>query len=191
MRRMPRLRRAVILMGLALLAVALGGLAVADPFHLRYARWFTAGAILLAIALVTAAFAVVARRGLLRGFVLVVGLVAIAGWAVVVLLAMRLQVGNREINEVDDGGRRLLVLEAYPVLDPSYAVVVRSGGGPFEQESLVYQSVPDALPPTGIRFVDSNHVEVRAAGGCTYTSEVESGTLAVSPVHRPLRLDAC
>ena len=188
---MPRLRSAVILMGLALLAVGLGGLAVADPFHLRYAKWYTVGAVFLAIALVTAAFAVVARRGLLRGFVLVVGVVALAGWIVVVLLVMRVQVGNREVSEVDDGGRRLLVLQAYPSLDPSYAVVVRAGSGPFEQESLVYQGVPDALAPVAIRFVDSGTVEVQAAGGCTYRSEIEGGTLAVSPVHRPLRIDAC
>jgi hypothetical protein len=188
---MPRLRTAVILMALALVAVGLGGLAVADPFHLRYAKWFTAGAVLVAIALVTAAFAVVARRGLLRGLVLLVGFAALAGWVVVVLLAMQLQVGNREISEVDNGSRRLLVLEAYPVLDPSYAVVVRAGGGPFEQESLVYQGVPDALPPVATRFVDPDTVEVQAAGGCAYRSEIESGTLAVSPVHRPLRIDAC
>jgi hypothetical protein len=190
MRRMPRLRTAVILMVLALVAVGLGGLAVADPFHLRYAKWFTAGAVFVAIALVAAAFTVVARRGLLRGFVLV-GFAALAGWVVVVLLAMQLQVGNRETREVDDGGRRLLVLEAYPVLDPSYAVVVRAGGGPFEQESLVYQSVPDALPPEAVRFVDSDTVEVQAAGGCIYRSDIEAGTLAVSPVHRPTRIDAC
>jgi hypothetical protein len=191
MRRMPRLRSAVILMGLALVAVGVGGLAVADPFHLRYAKWFTAGAVFVAIALVAAAFTVVARRGLLRGFVLVVGFAALAGWVVVVLLAMQLQVGNRETREIDDGGRRLLVLEAYPVLDPSYAVVVRAGGGPFEQESLVYQSVPDALPPEAVRFVDSDTVEVQAAGGCIYRSDIEAGTLAVSPVHRPTRIDAC
>jgi hypothetical protein len=191
MRRMPRLRTAVILMALALVAVGLGGFAVADPFHLRYAKWFTAGAVLVAIALVTAAFTVVAKRGLLRGFVLLVGFAAVAGWVLVVFLAMQLQVGNRQISEVDDGGRRLLVLEAYPVLDPSYAVVVRAGGGPFEQESLVYQGVADALPPEAVRFVDSDTVEVQAAGGCMYRSEVEGGTLAVSPVHRPLRIDAC
>jgi hypothetical protein len=188
---MPRLRTAVILMGLALVAVVLGGLAVADPFHLRYARWFTAGAVFVAIALVAVAFTVVARRGLLRGLVLLIGFAALAGWVVVVLLAMQLQVGNREINEVDDGGRRLLVLESYPALDPSYAVVVRAGGGPFEQESLVYQGVEDGLPPESVRFVDSGTVEVRGAGGCAYTSKIEGGTLAVSPVHRPLRIDAC
>src|SRR3954463_13858675 len=151
---MPRLRTAVILMGLALVAVGLGGLAVADPFHLRYARWFTAGAVLVAIALVTAAFTVVARRGLLRGFVLLLGFAALAGWVVVVLLAMQLQVGNREISEVDDGGRRLLVLEAYPVLDPPWAVVLRPGGAPCEKESLVSRGVRAPPPPVAARFVD-------------------------------------
>jgi hypothetical protein len=188
---MPRLRSAVILMGLALVAVGIGGLAVADPFHLRYARWFTAGAVLLAIALVVAAFAVVARRGLLRGFVLVVGVIAMAGWLLVVYLAMQLQVGNQESGEVEDGGRRLLVLQAYPVLEPSFAVVVRSGGGPFEQESLVYQGPAGAPAPAAVRFVDSDTVEVEVGSGCTYRSEIEGGTLAVSPVHRPLQAGVC
>ncbi len=188
---MPRLRSAVILMALALVAVGLGGLAVADPFHLRYARWFTAGAVLVAIALVTAAFAVVARRGLVRGFVLVVGVVAMAGWLAVVWLAMQLQIGDREPMQVADGGRRLVVLEAYPSIDASYAVVVRSGSGPFEQESLVYQGVAGAPGPSAVRFVDSDSVEVQVSGGCSYRSEIEGATLAVSPVHRPLQLGVC
>jgi hypothetical protein len=188
---MPRLRSAVILMGLALVAVGLGGLAVADPFHLRYARWFTAGAVLVAVALVTAAFAVVARRGLLRGLVLVVGAIAMAGWLAVVWLASQLQVGDREVMQVEQGGRRLVVLQAYPAIDTSFAVVVRSGSGPFEQESLVYQGVPDAPAPAAVRFVDQDSVEVQVGAGCAYRSEIEGATLAVSPVHRPLQLGVC
>ena len=87
---MPRLRSAVILMALALVAGGRGGLSVMDPFHLRNARWFTSGAVLLAIVLVTVAFAVVARRGLLRGLVVVVGAVAVVGWVVLVWLASQL-----------------------------------------------------------------------------------------------------
>jgi hypothetical protein len=89
---MPRLRSAAILMVLALVAVGLGGLAVVDPFHLRHARWFTIGAVLLAVVLATAAFAALARRGLLRGFVLVVGGVAVLGWLAVVWMAAQLEV---------------------------------------------------------------------------------------------------
>lgn len=44
-------------------------------FHLRYAQWFTAGLVLLALLLVTATFPIVARRGIARGLVL-----ALAGW---------------------------------------------------------------------------------------------------------------
>ncbi len=188
---MPRLRSAAILMVLALIAVGLGGLAVVDPFHLRHARWFTTGAILLAVVLVTAAFAAVARRGLLRGFVLVVGGVAVLGWVAVVWMAAQLEVENTELTQVAGDGRRLVVLRSYPVIDASYAVVVRSGGGPFEQESLVYQGLEGGPEPTAVRFIDSDTVEVTGQAGCTYRSEVEAVTLDVQPVHRPLRLDAC
>ena len=188
---MPRLRSAAILMVLALVAVGLGGLAVVDPFHLRHARWFTIGAVLLAVVLATAAFATLARRGLLRGFVLVVGGVAVLGWLAVVWMAAQLEVGSTEPTQVADGGRRLVVLRSVPVIDPSYAVVVRSGGGPFEQESLVYQGLEGGPEPTGVRFIDSDTVEVTGQAGCAYRSEVEAVTLAVDPVHRPLRLDGC
>jgi hypothetical protein len=46
-------------------------------------------------------------------------------------------------------------------------------------------------PPTEIRFVDADTVEVRTKGGCAYRSEVEAVTLAVDPVHRPLHATAC
>lgn len=188
---MSSLRRAVILMLCALIAVGLGALALADPFHLRHARWFTIGAVTLAILLVTAAFAVVVRRGLLRGFVLVVGGVAVVGWAAVAWLAAQLDVPSTPVEEVDDGGRRLVVLESVPTIDRAYAVVVRSGVGPFEQESVVYQGPEGGRPPSAIRFVDSDTVEIAGAQGCTYRSDIEPVTLEVQPVHRPSRLDTC
>ncbi|MHA6626949.1 hypothetical protein ACU61A_16060 [Pseudonocardia sichuanensis] len=189
---MPRLRRAVVLAACAVLVGALAGLAIADPFHLRHIRWFTAGLVLLAVLLVTAAFAVVARRGVLRVFVLVVGGIAALGWVAVVALADQVSVENREVSEVADGDRRLVVVEgALGAIDPVYAVVLRSGGGPFEQETVVYQGVEAAPAPAEVRFVDPDTVEVRTGAGCAYRSEVEAVTLAVDPVHRPLRADGC
>ena len=187
---MPRLRNAVILLVVALLAVGIGALALADPFHLRHARWYTVGAVLLAILLVAAAFAAVVRRGLLRGFVLVVGGVAVLTWLALAWLAAQLNTESREVFEVADGGRRLVVLERVPVIDPAYAVVVRAGFGPFEQESVVYQGLEEGPVPSGARFLDPDTVEV-TTGICTYRSEIEPITLGVVPVHRPLRLGGC
>lgn len=188
---MPRLRRAVILAVLAVIVGGLAALAVVDPFHLRHARWFTSGLVLAAILLVTAAFAIVVR-GLGRALVLALGAIAVLGWVTVVWLASQVAGVDREVSQVADGGRRLVVVEGAPyAIDPIYAVVIRSGSGPFEQESVVYQGVEQAPAPSGVRFVDSDTVEVRTSGGCLYRSEVEAVTLAVDPVHQPLRADGC
>jgi hypothetical protein len=186
-----RLRSALVLAALAVLVVGVAVLAVADPFHLRHIRWFTAGSVLLAVLLATAAFAVLAPRGLLRAVVLVLGVVAALGWVGIVAAATHVSVESRSVSEVTDGDRRLVVVEATSALDPVYAVVVRSGGGAFEQETVVYQGVESAPPPASVRFVDSDTVEVLTGGGCTYRSEVEAVTLAADPVHRPLHAETC
>jgi hypothetical protein len=192
MRRMIRLRWAILLTVGAVLTGGLAMLAVADPFHLRYARWFTAGLVLATLLLLTAALAVIARRGLLRVLVLVGGGIAIVGWTAVVWLAAQLDVENRVVSEAADGNRRLLVVEGSPIaIDPIYAVVLRSGGGPFEQEALVYQGLEEMPPPSDVRFVDDGAVEVLVGSNCRYRSTVEGGTMAVEPVHRPLRLGTC
>jgi hypothetical protein len=186
-----RLRGALVLAACAVLAVVVAGVALADPFHLRYIRWFTASAVLLAVLLVTAMFAVLAPRGVLRLIVLVIGGLAALGWAGIVVLATHVIVENRTVAEVEGGGRRLVVVEAAPMAaGPIYAVVVRSGSGVFEQESVVYQGVESGVPPSDVRFVDSDSVEVRT-GPCVYRSEVEAVTLDVDPVYRPLRPDTC
>jgi hypothetical protein len=192
MRGVTRLRHAIVLLVCAVLAGGLAVLAVADPFHLRYARWYTAGLVLLTLLLLTAALAVIARRGLLRVLVLVFGGSAVLGWILVVTLAAQLVPENRVLVETVDGGRRLLVMEGSLIsLDPVYAVVLRSGSGPFEQESLVYQGLEQMPQPAQVRFVDAGTVEVSMTSGCRYRSAVEAGTLAVEPVHRPLRIDGC
>jgi hypothetical protein len=187
-----RFRRAAVLGILALLVGLLAGLAVADPFHLRHARWFTAVLVLLTVLLLTAALAVAVGRGLLRVLVLVTGAVAALGWVGLVGVASRVATPSTEVSQVADGGRRLVVLEGgVAAVDRVYAVVLRAGGGPFEQETVVYQGVETAPAPADMRFVDPDTVEVRTGGGCSYRSEVESVTLAVDPVYRPLRADGC
>ena len=189
---MKRLRRVIVLGALTVIVALLAVLAVSDPFHLRYARWFTAALVLVGIVLLTVTLAVAVGRGLLRWLVLVVGGIAVLGWCALVGVASQIVSPSREVSQVADGGRRLVVLEGSPVaIDPVYAVVVRDGGGPFEQETVVYQGVEAAPPPEGVEFVDGDTVEVRIRGGCVYRSDVETVTLAVDPVHRPLRADSC
>jgi hypothetical protein len=186
---MLRLRGAVVLAGFAVLFGALAVLALADPFHLRHARWFTAGTILLALLFLTAAFAVLVPRRGLRVFVLVVGGIAVFAWVGLVASASQVSVENRVVSEVAEGGRRLVVIEG--AAGPVYAVVVRAGSGPFEQETVVYQGVESGPAPAAVRFVGPDTVEVRTRGGCVYRSEVEAVTLDVDPVHRPLRASGC
>jgi hypothetical protein len=191
MRGVRRVRGALVLAACAVIVIVVAGVALADPFHLRHIRWFTASAVLLAVLLATAAFSVLAPRGVLRLIVLTIGGLAALGWIGIVMVATRVTVENRTVSEVADGGRRLAVVEAAPpAARPIYAVVVRSGSGMFEQETVVYQGVESGVPPSGIRFVDGDTVEVRT-GPCVYRSEVEAGTLAVDPVYRPLRSDTC
>src|SRR5919206_1478828 len=161
-RSVKRLRRVIVLGALTVIVAMLAVLAVADPFHLRYARWFTAALVLVGIVLLTAMLAVAVGRGMLRWLVLVVGGIAVLGWCSLVGVASQVVSPSREVSQVADGGRRLVVLEGSPVaIDPVYAVVVRDGGGPFEQETVVYQGVEAAPPPEGVEFVDGDTVEVR------------------------------
>lgn len=189
---MGRVRRTVVLVVCAALVGGLAVVAATDPFHLRHARWFTAGLVLLTLLLLTAAVAMLVRRGLLLVLALVIGGSAIVGWIGIVGLASRLESDNQVLSEVADGDRRLLVVEGRDLaIDPAYAVVLRAGGGPFEQESLVYQGWPEGPAPNGVRFVDTGTVEVEVGSNCRYRSSVEPGTLAIEPVHRPLQLNSC
>ncbi len=189
---MTRLRAGIALIGLVVVVALLAGLALVDPFHLRHARWFTAGLVGLLLVLLTALLAVIARRGLLRGAVVLVGVVALLGWGVFVIGASRLAGTNTEVLRVAAGGRSLVVLQGRgSTIDPVYAVVLRAGGGPFEQETLVYQGAEGSPPPSLTRFVDAHTVQVDTLGGCRYRSSVEDVTLAVDPVFRPLTGSSC
>jgi len=177
-----RLGRVVVLLLCVVVVAVLAGISLADPFHLRQARWLTAGLIALELVLLTVLLATAAPRGPLRWVTMVLGVAVVLGWGAFVYGASSLSAGGRQVAEADDAGRRLVTLEGDSA--PAYAVVLRSGGGPFEQESLVYQGLAGAPAPTA-RFVDPGTVEV-AVGTCRYRSGVEAVTLAVSPVHRPL-----
>ncbi|HEY0814558.1 MAG TPA: hypothetical protein VGE11_14865 [Pseudonocardia sp.] len=181
---MPRLRRVLVLLLCVLVVAVLAGLSVVDPFHLRQARWFTSGFIALGLVLLTAALAVAVPRGGLRWFAMIIGVAAVLGWGALVFGASTLAAPGKDVGEINSGGLRLVTIQADR--DPAYAVVLRSGGGPFEQESLVYQG-PKGAPQPAARFVDKGDVEV-AVGTCRYQSKVEGGTMAVEPVHRPLVL---
>src|SRR5689334_15470298 len=185
MRGVSRLGRVVVLLLCVVVVAVLAGVSLADPFHLRQARWFTAGLIAVGLVLLTTLLATAVPRGPLRWLTLVLGAAVVLGWGAFVYGASSLSGGGRpvaEAGDVTDAGRRLVTLEGDS--GPAYAVVLRSGGGPFEQESLVYQGVAGAPAPTA-RFVDPGTVEVDV-GTCRYRSGVEAVTLAVSPVHRPL-----
>lgn len=190
---MPLPRRAaasLVLAALAVIVVVLAGLSVIDPFHLRHARWFSLGLVFLAIVLVTAALAV-PLRGVLRGFVLLIGTLAVLGWAGFAWFAVGFSTDYREVRTVADGDRRLVVLEGGTLdIDPVHSVVVRSGSGPFEQQSLVYQGRVDGPGVADLRFVGHNTVEVLVAT-CDYRSEVADITLDVDPVHAALLAGAC
>lgn len=181
---------AVVLFAVAVLVVLLAALALVDPFHLRQARWFTAALVFLAILLVMLALMAVTRRWL-RGFVLGLGVVAMLAWVALVWYASGLLRPTAELTSVADaGGHRLVVLRSAAATGSVYAVVVRSGAGPFEQESLVYQGLDQGLAPDEVRFVDPETIEVRT-GPCDYRSSLSGVTLDVDPVHEPLLSGAC
>lgn len=185
---MTRLRRVLVLLACLLVVGVLAGVSVLDPFHLRHAAWYTAGLVAVGLVLLTAVFGVAAPRGVLRWLGVLLGLILLGGWAFVVWTASTFTRDNAVVAEVDQAGRRLVTLEGSAfAVDPVYAVVLRAGGGPFEQESLVYQGLEEAPRPTA-RFVDDRTVEVRVGTACVYRSAVEDVTLDVSPVHRPIVL---
>ena len=175
MRGVSRLGRVVVLLLCVVVVAVLAGVSLTDPFHLRQARWFTAGLIALGLVLLTALLATGAPAGPAalgdagrrRGRRARVGRVRVRG--------EHARGGGRQVAEADDAGRRLVTLEARR--RPAYAVVVRSGGGPFEQESLVYQGVAGAPAPDGA--VRRHRTVEVAVGTCHYRSGVEAATLAV------------
>jgi len=181
-----RLRRVLVLLALVVVVGVSAGVSVLDPFHLRHIAWFTAGLVALAILLLTAFLAALAPRGVIRFLLVLLGVVALGFWGVVVWTAAQISAEGAVVGQTEQAGHRLLVLRGsgYTV-DPVFAVVVRSGDGVFEQQSLVYQGLEQAPQPEA-HFVDARTVEVRVGTACVYRSSVEDVTLDVQPVHRPI-----
>jgi hypothetical protein len=182
---MSTLRRSLVLFVLAVIAALLIGLAVLDPFHLRWASWFVAGTVLLTIVLTTLSITVAVRLFAVRVLVLVLGGILAAGWAAIAVLAMGLEDDLRLVSEVASGAQRLVVVEAsgFATEGPAFRVLLRSGGGPFEQESPVWIAQEGGPEPDAVAFRGTDEVEVRT-GTCVLVSQVEPVTLAVDPVHR-------
>ena len=182
---MSTLRRSLVLLVLTAVAALLAGLAVLDPFHLRWAPWFAAGTVLLTIVLATLALTVAVRLFAVRVLVLVVGGILAAGWAAVAVLAMGLEDEPRPVSEVVSGAQRLVVVEdpGFTIDGPAFRVLLRSGDGPFEQESDVWFGRAAGPAPDAVAFRGADEVEVRV-GTCVLVSQVEPVTLVVDPVHR-------
>jgi hypothetical protein len=179
------LRRVLVLGALTVVAALLAGLAVLDPFHLRHAQWFTAGAVLLTIVLATVTITVAVKLYLARVLVLVLGGILALGWAAIAWLSIGLGDEGRPVSEVVSGGQRLVVLDGVAGFspDPVSWVVLRAGDGPFEQESLVWEGLPEGGGPDEVAFRGVDELEIRS-GTCVLVSRVEAVTLSVDPVHR-------
>ncbi len=180
---MTTLRRTLVLLALTVLAALLAGLAVADPFHLRHAPWFVTGTVLLLVLLASATLVVAVRVRAARVVLGVLGATLALAWAVIAVLAIGLRDEGRPVSEVVSGGQRLVVLDRPVLIDPTFAVVLRAGGGVFEQESPVWFGAAEGTGPTSVAFRGVDEVEVRV-GTCVLVSRVEPVTLAVAPVHR-------
>ncbi len=181
---MSTLRRSLVFLAFTVIAAILAGLAVLDPFHLRYAPRFVAGTVLLTVVLATVTLAVAVKVYLLRVLVLVLGGILALGWAAVAWLVIDLDDPRIVVSEVASGDQRLAVLEGGAfAIDPVYSVVLRAGDGPFAQESLVWQGFEDGAGPGEVAFRGVDEVEIRT-GTCVLVSQVEPVTLDVDPVHR-------
>lgn len=171
---------------------ALATFAVLDPFHLRFAGPAAAVLVTLAVVAVTWLVLRLVRGRAARIVTVVAGAVAVLGWVGLVWLTVSFSGPERVVIEVpSESGERLVVVEGRAFADVVYSVRLRSGSGPFEQESLVWLGLADGAPPEQVRFGEDGQVEVVTVGGCGYRSTFDSTTLAVDPVFQPLRLDGC
>ncbi|NMH98478.1 hypothetical protein [Pseudonocardia acidicola] len=188
---LPTRRRRAL--GIAtVVATGLAVLAAADPFHLLLAPWYVGVLVTVTIVLATVWLAGLLRRRAMRVLLVVAGVVLVLGWSAFVWLLAQLRGPERVVGETAAGDYRLVTVQgAVFAADPIYAVRLRTGSGPFAQDALVWQGLRNGAPPADIRFHGDDEVEVVARGGCGYRSHVDRLTLAVDPVHRPLRLDSC
>ncbi|MFR9805530.1 hypothetical protein ACL02T_25075 [Pseudonocardia sp. RS010] len=192
----PRRIRHRALALVVLVVALLAAVAVADPFHLLFAPWYAGVLVGLGIVLLTVWAALQARRTTWRIAVAAAGLLVTAVWVVLTWASVVFSPGLATVREVPGppGSRlRLALVETrtFAADGPAYSVRARAGSGPFLQDSPVWVGLGEGVPPAELRFADDRTVEVVPARGCGYRSTVDPVTLAVDPVHRPLRLDGC
>jgi len=178
----------------ALVCAVLGALAGWDPFHLRLAEAATGVLVLAALVLGTVLAARALPGRVLRVAGAAVGGLLVAGW--LGLAALTVAFAGPEPEQVaavggDDGRVELVLVRGHAFEAPVYSVRLRAGGGPFAQESLVWQGLADAPAPTRLVLSGPQEVRVVASGVCGYRSTFDRTTLAVEPVHYALRPDGC
>lgn len=185
--------RPVVLLGAgAAVSTALAAFVLVDPFNLRFAGGYAAVLVTLAVILVTVLLVRVLRGRVYRIVAATLGALLALGWLGLVWLAADFAGPERVVRDVPSGGdERLVLIEGRAFVDVVFSVRLRSGSGPFAQESLVWQGLGGGAPPTELRFAPQRTVEVVAAELCGYRSTFDPLTLDVEPVHRPLRLDGC
>ena len=180
----------------ALVVVAVAVFAVLDPFHLLVASWFAGIAVGAAVVLLTVGAVVLLRRPLARFLAGAIGLLVALVWAALVWATIAISPGLQVLSEVagpPDSRLRLAVVEVETLATdgPAYSVRLRAGSGLLTQDSPVWVGLGEGAQPAEARFTDDRTVEVVSSAGCGYRSTVDPVTLAVDPVHRPLRLDGC
>lgn len=189
-RRVPTRGLSVASVSCAALAV----LAVVDPFHLRHGAAYSAVLVLAALLLLTALAVRVLPGRLLTVASGVVGGFLVAAW--LGLIALTLAFAGPQAEQVvatgGESGRVSLVLVRGHAFEATvFSVRLRAGGGPFAQESTVWQGLGDAPPPARFVFSGPRAVATVSAGSCGDRSTFDRTTLTVDPVHYALRPDGC
>ncbi|GAA1841282.1 hypothetical protein GCM10009836_20770 [Pseudonocardia ailaonensis] len=179
-----------------LVVAAVAAFAVVDPFHLLVAPWFAGITVGLGVVLLTVWIALAITRRLARALVAVAGGLVVLVWGAFTWASIVISPGLSVIREVPGppGSRlRLAIVEVQTIAvdGPTYSVRLRAGSGLLTQDSPVWVGLSEGAAPRDVRFAGDTTVEVIGSGGCGYRSTVSPVTLAVDPVHRPLRLDGC
>lgn len=169
----------------AALVCALGaGVAIVDPFHLRYDGELTAVGVagfflFLAVTFALAPFPTGARIGAAVG-------AGVLGLALFVSHTFVMTVFTDRTSVIRstraDNGHELVVLWQYYSVDRIPEIRLRRGTGPFSQESVVYTGPIGSALPTNVRFSAANRVTY-TVGDCTFGSGYDPWTLKVDHVH--------